>query len=258
MISVPGRKLGKLPKRVDARTLKLARYADLSQLPPIPPSSSWSRAVKSWPMFLNDRLGDCADAGAAHMLQAWNASAGRVYLPSDDDVLEFYEATTGYNPADPATDQGSVLIDVLNYWRSTGFAGHKIAAYVEVDFADPRELQAAIYLFGGVYAGVELPLVAQNQAVWGVNPGPEVKSRDGAPGGWGGHCVPLFDYWNQSRGDFYNCVTWGAVKRLTGDWFRAYASECYAIVTEDFLAAGRDAAGLDIAALESDLREVTA
>ncbi len=253
------RKLGKKPKREDPRTLMLASYADLAELPPVPGAYSWSRNVPAWPMYMNDRLGDCTAAGAAHMLESWNAAAGRSFEPRDDDVLAFYEATGGYDPANPASDQGAVEIDVLNYWRKNGFAGHRIAAYAAVNVQDQRELQAAIYLFGGVYAGVELPATAQREEIWGV-PAPDINAPDGVPGSWGGHCVPLLDYWNQGADDFYNCVTWGAVKRLTGDWLRTYCSECYAIVTMDFFLAstGRDPAGLDLDALERDLLAVTA
>ncbi|MGO8790269.1 MAG: hypothetical protein ACLQVL_23205 [Terriglobia bacterium] len=53
------------------------------------------------------------------------------------------------------------------------------------------DIATAIWLFGGAYIGVELPITAQNQDVWDVpaNPGPNDE-----PGSWGGHAVYLVGY----------------------------------------------------------------
>ena len=55
----------------------------------------------------------------------------------------------------------------------------------------PNPIAQAIWLFGGAYIGVELPISAQRQEVWDVpaNPGP-----DDEPGSWGGHAVYLVGY----------------------------------------------------------------
>jgi len=55
----------------------------------------------------------------------------------------------------------------------------------------PHPIAQAIWLFGGAYIGVELPISAQRQDVWDVpaNPGP-----DDEPGSWGGHAVYLVGY----------------------------------------------------------------
>ena len=39
----------------------------------------------------------------------------------------------GFRPGDPSTDRGAYALDVLNYWRQSGIAGHRIAAYAAVD-----------------------------------------------------------------------------------------------------------------------------
>ena len=67
--------LGKLPSRVDPRTLSLARYLDRELLPAPPPELDLAEQVISWPMYANDRIGDCTTAAAAHMVEAWTAAA---------------------------------------------------------------------------------------------------------------------------------------------------------------------------------------
>jgi hypothetical protein len=213
-------RLGKRPRRHDSRTLKLARYLT-STLPPAPSRVDYTRGVTDWGMMLNDQLGCCTIAAAAHAVQAWTVNSGQEITIPDSAVLGAYEKWCGYNPADAATDQGGIELDVLNNWRQQAFDGHGLDAYVAVDLEDrnskldtrnsavlPRvsnddfrisAVATAIWLFGGAYIGVELPLTARNQDVWDVpaNPGP-----DDEPGSWGGHAVYLvaYDFRNSGLG----------------------------------------------------------
>src|SRR5207245_7655166 len=68
--------LGKLPVRIDVRTLSHARYVDSARLPSPPVTFDETAGVATWPMYANDRIGDCTTAAAAHMIEAWTA-AGR-------------------------------------------------------------------------------------------------------------------------------------------------------------------------------------
>ena len=213
-------RLGKRPRRHDSRTLKLARYLT-STLPPAPSRVDYTRGVTDWGMMLNDQLGCCTIAAAAHAVQAWTVNSGQEITIPDSAVLGAYEKWCGYNPADAATDQGGIELDVLNNWRQQAFDGHGLDAYVAVDLEDrnskldtrnsavlPRvsnddfrisAVATAIWLFGGAYIGVELPLTARNQDVWDepANPGP-----DDEPGSWGGHAVYLvaYDFRNSGLG----------------------------------------------------------
>ena len=58
-------RLGKLPARIDPRSLSLARYVDRGALPSPPPTVDLSEGVADWPMYGNDRIGDCTTAAAA-------------------------------------------------------------------------------------------------------------------------------------------------------------------------------------------------
>ena len=68
-------KLGKLPHRHDPRTLQFARYLDQTALPAPPATLDDTKGVASWPMYANDRIGDCTCAAAAHMVEVWTTLA---------------------------------------------------------------------------------------------------------------------------------------------------------------------------------------
>ncbi len=280
--------LGKRPRRHDARTLKLARYLT-SALPPAPSSVDYTRGVTDWGMMLNDQLGDCIIAdGPGHATQVWTLNAtGTMVTPPDSLILDTYEKWCGYNPADPTTDQGGVELNVLNDWRQQGFAGQTLDAYAAIDAGvrdtgngsgdanshslSPKSIAQAIWLFGGAYIGVELPITAQDQDIWDVpaNPGPNDE-----PGSWGGHAVYLVAYDFRDSGSspsdlglrtsdpghsFLTCITWGQLKKMTWAWFEKYCTEAYALVSKDWIkATGLSPSGFDAATLEADLKLVTA
>jgi hypothetical protein len=238
-------RLGRLDARHDSRTLQLAKY--VGALPPAPSSCDWTSKVKSWPMFANDTVGDCTFAGLAHMIEAWTAADSKEATITTAQVLAGYEALTGYNPKDPSTDRGAVELDVLRYAQKTGLAGHRIGPYMSVAPANTALIKDAIYLFGGVYAGVALPISAQTQDVWDVPPGGA--RGTGRRGSWGGHCVPIMRYTDR----LYGCITWGGIKLFTPAFLKTYFDEAYAILAPDWLSAGKAPNGFDGATLSRDL-----
>ena len=241
--------LGKLPARVDPRTLSLARYVDRTVLPAPPAELDLTAPVPDWPMYGNDRLADCTTASAGHAIEAWTAAAAgtAVEIP-EQAVVDAFEAV---KVVDPATgEEGAVELDVLKYWRSSGIGGHLIAAFARVDLSDHDLVRTGAYLFGGLYIGLQLPLSAQEQDVWDWNgrlDGPD------APGSWGGHAVNIAGYDETGL----TCVTWGALQKLTWAFWDRYTDECWCLVSEDFMSGGKTPEGFDLAALEADLQLVT-
>lgn len=254
-----GVKLGKKPARYDMRTLKLSKYLTATLAPP-PSQAGYVTKVPSWSMSLNDVIGDCTIAAAAHMITQWTTYAGAPYFPTDAQVLDAYEAVSGYNPNNPNSDNGAVMLDVLNYWRTKGIAGHKIAAFVAVDQTNHEEVKQAIQLFGNVYIGIGLPVWVQSpldglngDPVWST--APTGTFGDGAVGSWGGHCVPIVGYGADSAGNTgTEVITWGQIYDMTWGFIDAYCDEMYAVLSQDwFDAAGESASGFDKAQLQADL-----
>jgi len=236
--------LGKLEVKKDDRNLRLAAYVDDAvALPDLPASIDWSKKVSQWPMYGNDKLGDCTCAAVGHMEETWSANAGEPEVPVDKDVLDLYWATG-------TEDTGRYCLDVLNYWQKNGFGGEQILAFVEIDPHNRQHVELACWMFGGVYIGVQLPRSAQHQRdEWSLASGP-----DAEPGSWGGHCVNLVDY-ASDKGPV--CVTWGRLIPMTWDFYEAYCDEAYSVISPDWLKEGTGApSGFDLEQLKKDLEAI--
>lgn len=244
-----GRKLGRRPLTKDRRDLKLARYLTTA-LPPPPAHVDWQQHVTGFPMLLNDRIGDCVIAGMLHQQQVWAAAADNpTFTPTDAQALAMYRQITGYNPADPASDQGTDPRDALRYWASTGAAGHKILAYASVKPTDHRTVKTAINLFGGLGVCLNLPAYAETEhGRWLVKHG-----AGSAPGSWGGHWVCATGYDRHG----IQLVTWGEVWTLTWGFLDRYCDGLFAAISPDWMnAVGRTPAGLNLAGLQADLAAI--
>jgi hypothetical protein len=243
-------KLGKLPVRTDVRTLSLGRYVDPARLPEPPPALDLTAHVGEWPMYANDRLGDCTTAAAGHMIEAWSAavSGQAVEIPESAVVDAFQHVKV----VDPLTgEEGAIELDVLKYWRETGIGSHTIGAFARVAVHDERLVRTAAYLFGGLYIGLALPLVARDERVWDWTGSLSGPAR---PGSWGGHAVDVVGY----AGDRVTIVTWGSLKEMTWSFWERYVDECYCILSTDFLRGDTAPNGFDLSALRADLALITA
>lgn len=239
--------LGKKDVRHDRRTLRLSKY--LPTLPPVPNVwPAWSPGITNWGVMLNNRLGDCTIAACGHMIRNWHNVLGSRSGPTDADILAAYEGAAGYNPADPATDQGSDGLTVLNYWRQTGIGSDKILAYLALDQGNVAHLKAAIYLFGGAWLGLAMPQTAENQSTWHITAAG--LQGAGTPGSWGGHAIPVFGYGQKTL----PLVSWGARYEMTWGFMLSYTDESYVALSRDWLnLKGLSPAGFNLAALQADL-----
>jgi hypothetical protein len=240
-------KLGRSAVSYGPKNLQLARYL-LPSLPPAPLAADWTTHLPSgdWGMLGNDAVGDCAEAAIGHMIQSWTAQTGHPANVTAHQIIAAYSAITGYVPGDDRTDNGSMILDVLNYARNHGIAGHKIGAFIQMEPGNVDHVKDAVSMFDGLDIGLNLPITAQRQSVWSVTN----LSGPGAPGSWGGHSVSVHKY--DSRG--LTVVTWGALQRMTWNFFRYYCDEAYAILSPDWITStGRAPSGFDRATLMADL-----
>jgi hypothetical protein len=227
--------------------LRLAKYT--AALPPAPAAVDWSLKLSDLGMMKNDTLGDCTCAAVGHMIQTWTSqTTGQAIVP-DAAIVGVYERACGYDPSNPASDQGGVEIDVLNYWHKNPVDGHSLDAFAAVARRHHADVKDAVWLFGGAYVGIALPLSAQSQTTWDVPTGGP--TGDGAPASWGGHAVPVIAYDTVGL----TCITWGALKRMTWAFWDAYCDEAYACLSQDWAAAAKAPSGFDWTALDADLAD---
>lgn len=241
---------GRLPAQPARPRLRLGAYLTGS-LPTPPASIDWQSRVATWPMYLNDQIGDCTCAAVGHLIEAETTyGQGATVTVADQDVLTMYEKVSGYNPADPSTDQGAVIQDVLAYWQKTGMAGHRIVAYAAVDVSNVSEIKAAIDLFGAVDIGINFPSSAMDQfnagQEWDVVKGSQIE---------GGHCVPVGAYGSDGS---LTCVTWGRTQKMTAAFWQKYVDEAWVVITDDWLnSKGTDPQGLNLYQLGQDYAALT-
>ena len=240
-------KLGKLAAKYDHRDLLMAKYLDMSKLPPIPDQFGHEDKISDWGMLGNSDYGCCVWSGAAHETMLWNSEVGRTASFTDASVLSDYTAVTKFNPADPGTDQGTDLHAAMQYRRNTGVVDatgrrHKIGAYIWLEPGNVQHLLAAVYLFGAVGVGFMFPDSAMDQfqsgKPWAVVPGPSPNE---------GHYVPVI----ANRKNLI-AVTWGALQEMTFSFYAKWNDESAAMISAEFLTSGKTPEGFDVKSLVAD------
>ena len=241
-------KLGKRPATTDTRDLLFSAYY-VAKLPPHPAKFGHESLVSAWQMLGNDTVGDCVFAGGAHEEMLWCAEGKSPAAFSTASVLSDYSAVTGYTPDDPNSDVGTDVRTALKYRVKTGLLDargvrHKLGAYLKLEPGDTAHLLEALYLFGAVGIGWQLPDSAQEQFsqghVWSVVAGAQVE---------GGHYTPLVA--QRTHGEV---VTWGRVQAFTTAFYETYCDEAWALLSPEILCGGKSPEGFDLAALTADLK----
>ncbi|MDQ6772942.1 MAG: hypothetical protein M3024_08140 [Candidatus Dormibacteraeota bacterium] len=221
-IKVPGMRLGRGPRLDDPRTIQLTDLL-APTVPSAPAMLDLTVGIKDWPMYANDRLGDCTCAALGHMLEVWSQeAAGSARILSDQDIVTLYDLVNG------GQDNGASELTVLRVMRGgAGLAGDHVFAYAAVDPSNQPLVRAATWMFSGLYIGIAMPKSAQAQVghVWTPVAGP-----DGQAGGWGGHAVNVVGY--DASG--LTVVTWGRMQRMDWAFWKAYVDEAWALLPVDF------------------------
>ncbi|MEZ0090105.1 hypothetical protein [Streptacidiphilus sp. EB129] len=236
-------KYGKLGPRFPVALKDFTAYA-AAPLPAPPASVDWASGVSTWPMDGNDQYGDCTMAAAAHLIQSWNAQTKEQDpVPTAQQVVDQYFTLSG------GQDSGLAESDVLKAWQTGGLWGNQVVAYAPVNVHALTAIRQTIALFGGVYAGIQVPSNAQQQfqagQPWTLDPGWQSQPIEG------GHAIPLLGY----DADWLYVITWGAVQKVAWDWWSTYSDEAWAVLAQQYREAGT-VNGIDLATLTADLKGV--
>ncbi|RAV17523.1 hypothetical protein DQP57_00420 [Mycobacterium colombiense] len=239
--------------------LKLSDYVRHSDLPSLPEEFGHGNLVSDWGMLGNDTVGDCAIAGPFHAEMLWCTEGDKPFKINTECTLEMYSAITGYDPSaynwwtnSNPTDNGSNVQDVAEYWRTTGLkdaAGniHKIQCYMALEPGNVEQLFQAIYLFGAVGIGVELPAEFQDAfnrgEVWDALEDPHIE---------GGHYILGVG----KRAGNIEIVTWGQTCQLTPAAYEQFNDETFVYFNEEMLVKGKSLEGFDADQLMADLADI--
>lgn len=248
-------KFGKLPARVDKRTIKLASIIKKELLPDLPSSYDIDSnlGVEDNFVFGNDKYGDCVIAARAHQtLRFEKFEQGIQPAITDKEVIDEYLKESG------GFDIGLYMLNSLKEWRNKGWVvGDKtytIYAFASVNWLDHDEVRHCIHLLGGVNFGMKVYSkdIEQfnNDEIWDITPNPGNLE--------GGHGVYIYSY---GAIDSYDkegvtCMTWGKRQKMTWNFWDARIDEAYGIVDnrDDWLGDSP----IDVALLDSYLAEITA
>jgi hypothetical protein len=242
-------KLGRLAPDYSKSRLWLEDYYIRAYLPTPPVNVDRCSKVSSWPMYLNDRFGDCTCAGMGHLIGAQSAYAKpSEVLFTNTQIQSLYEIVCpGFNPVTDANDNGAMLQTVLQAMSATNPLGVEVTAFAQLKATDINSLKLALYLFGSVYIGVNLPQSAETQFSNG-QPWTYVQGDPIA----GGHCVCIQkitpDYLNP-----YTAITWGGTVRVQSEWMNTYLEEAWVAITPDWIQSNQHSIdGVDVQGLIAD------
>lgn len=226
------RKLGRLPNSGRPRVRLTADHVPASYSPPATLDRYTAIPVATIGMDGNDSVADCTCADVDHELKCVQVAAGNPEVTSTAaEVLAAYSAITGYDPADPNSDQGAEMQQVRDFWQKTGFTlggtVHKILLFAELDVHDVTVGQWVLDQFGAVGVGVNLPQSAMDQ--FDAGQPWDVVADDG--GILGGHAVAYVGY--TAAGPVF--LSWGQVVHATWAWWSAYVEEAWGSFLRDIV-----------------------
>lgn len=223
-----------------------------------PVAVNWGKGLPVIGMHLNDQWGCCTCAADANIIEQQtyfgSGKTNEAVIP-DSAVLKAYESVGGFNPnsgppGQNPTDQGATVASALAYLKKTGMAGKKIAGYGDVEVTEIEKLKTAIWEFGGVSVGLNLPASAMTQfnngQVWSV-----VKDE----GQLDGHCVYVCGY----NPDGFLLYTWDALWYMTNGFWNCYAEEAWSPISTYWVngLTGKDPVGVDRVTLGEEFKAVT-
>lgn len=245
-------KLGKQPAHYDKRTLNFSAFLDTSILPTIPETFGHTKEIKEWGGLGNFTHGDCVIASGMHMVMNYKKASTGIDVPfTDEGAIKTYHQVNHTQE-----DRGTNMLTFLKYWHKHGIKDengelHKCGPYAYINPKKTDHIKVAIYLFGGVKIGINLPDYYEEQfragKPWSVKPGPVNFV--------GGHDVPALAKYNKN----FTCITWAKEQEIEPDFIYSFCDECYVIISPDYFNGKKQTPeGYDLAALMAQYKIITA
>jgi hypothetical protein len=231
------------PKLLHFNTIKRVAAIDTSSTQPFDYTTGLPDNMGA---LFNDQYGCCTAAAKGHRFQATTMLTKGTYIPGDslqDAVLNFYSATTGFNPSAPLnadgenpTDQGGNMQDIAEYLVKTGMTmpDGSVDRFVAAFMIDPSNVQDLIYC-GRECVGIDLGVIVTTN----------VMPQDGSspPTVWqaggeqvGGH--DIFALGALPNGNL-KVNSWGGWYQLTPGFLSANCNTVVAYVSADALKDGK-------------------
>ena len=224
------------------------------------PCDWWAKIPVAGLMLGNDQYGDCWPIARRWCIAARRANAaGDDTVPTLAQVLGDYATLTGFDPATGLPDDGTDTDAGMNAWCSAGVRiGDQVLDIVHRTLVDPTNdahVDIAINCAGPVMGTWRLPQAMMDPANWSRAPGTDADWATIA----GEHETAL----GATDGDgMVTARTWGMDLLVHPEVRRRFLIDCD--VPLDLSAGGwlqttgLTPAGLDVAALANDVREVAA
>jgi hypothetical protein len=260
-MTLPARVPGKCGLRAPSNKPAI-RFGDIlragATIPPHPDREDYLAALSDWQMLGNDQAGDCVAVTWANFRRLVTAVLGaRENYPTQDAVWQIYrtqnpgfdpQGTADTNGPGSAYDQGMDIQTLLEYLvKHGGPDGVKAVAFAKVDYTNLDELKAADAIFGGVWSGIEVTDVNEQEfsegKPWDYDNHGEIL---------GGHSVLIGGYTPQQR-----FITWAAETEFTDAFVKNQVEEAWIVVWPEHLGTKQFEAGIDQAALAAAYQELT-
>jgi hypothetical protein len=236
---------GKIPSKERAGRVLFGAVAALAQLPD-PPAEINETADLTFEMFENDGIGDCtaAELGNQTIAQTALATGTPVVIPVAD-VVAFYSAISGYDPATGENDNGADEDAVMERFQTVGLGRYKSAGSVNIDPRNFKHLMQARWVFGAFALGLALPKSAEEQFAAGQ---PWTVPWYSPFAGY--HEVAVVDYTSEGL----IIVTWAGRTLMTWPFAYHYATDAHVAASNAYLRADGTSPGhLDLIQLVGDL-----
>ena len=174
----------------------------------------------------NDIWGNCGPVSGVNWLKMMAAS-GRHDLSFDQSDVDAAYRAMGWK-GDAATDNGVVLLDLMQWWTEHPIGGFQLDCFFVIGFADPLHLATACQI-APLIVGAELTKACQSADTW------DAKAAEDKTV-WGGHA---YLYHANSPGGG-NGKSWGAPVFTTPAFQVRRWRECYLPICAELMAPGTD------------------